>query len=154
MQKLLKICSFKPNKISLDALNALFDGGHWLKMEVIFLNKNWFFIYLRESCVWQIIYYVNMSRHMTIYMFFQWDGWVVKGKKISQNTEYTGHKQLTSFLQVRPVFSKSRPTACTYRLEPHLSRLSYATAPFGPLVTVVRQLSIKVSCARKMQRLA
>ena len=45
---------------------------------------------------------------------------------------------------MRPVFSKSWPTACTYRSEPHLRRLAYDTTPFGPLV--VQELLKKVSC--------
>ena len=53
-------------------------------------------------------------------------------------------QQSTTFLQVRQVFSKSLPTACTYRSEPHSSRLEYATALFG--LFVVQQLLMKVSC--------
>ena len=49
-----------------------------------------------------------------------------------------------TFLQVRPVFSKSWLTVCTYRSDLHLNRLVYATAPFGPLV--FQQLLMNVSC--------
>ena len=55
-----------------------------------------------------------------------------------------------SLLQGRPVFYKSLPTACTYRLEPHLRRLAYANAPFGSLV--VQQLLMKVSCVSGQAR--
>ena len=34
----------------------------------------------------------------------------------------------TTFLQVRPAFSKSWPAACTYRTGPYLSQLAYATS--------------------------
>ena len=37
------------------------------------------------------------------------------------------------FLQVGCVFSKFRPRACTYRLDPDSCRLAYGTAPFGPI---------------------
>ena len=37
------------------------------------------------------------------------------------------------FLQVACVFSKFRPRACTYRLDPDSCRLAYGTAPFGPI---------------------
>ena len=48
------------------------------------------------------------------------------------------------FLQVACVFSKFRPRACTYRLDPDSCRLAYGTAPFGPIEC--KQLLLDVSC--------
>ena len=63
----------------------------------------------------------------------------------SSNTMIESDRPLLSeSLQVRPVFSKSWLTACTYRSDLHLNRLAYATAPFGPLV--FQQLFMNVSC--------
>ena len=48
------------------------------------------------------------------------------------------------FLQVAGVFSKFRPRACTYRLDPDSCLLAYGTAQFGPIEC--KQLLMDVSC--------
>ena len=48
------------------------------------------------------------------------------------------------FLKVPGVFSIFRPRACIYRSEPDSCRLSYGTAPFGPIEC--KQLLMDVPC--------
>ena len=62
--------------MSFHVLNALLDGRKLVHdIELSF--------YARESCVWKIICFFDMSCHMTIHLFFQWlhieIGWVIKG---------------------------------------------------------------------------
>ena len=49
-----------------------------------------------------------------------------------------------AFLQVAGVFSKFRPTGCTYRSDPDSCRLAYGTALFRPIEC--KQLLMDVSC--------
>ena len=48
------------------------------------------------------------------------------------------------FLQVAGGFSKLRPRASTYRLDPYSCCLAYCTAQFGPIEC--KQLFLNVSC--------
>ena len=52
-------------------------------------------------------------------LFALWTGWF--------NFFFSAINHFKAFLQVRPVFSKSQPTACTYSSEPYLCQLAQAS---------------------------